>query len=352
MPLCRHRVAPPIAATLTGRRHRPPARPDHADTAARQPPRSPVHRRCNTDPHPPTPELRIDHRILLDDHGAVCAARLAISRPHGRTPTMRVTTTATSRACDDARASEHGVAPTVLGEPIGKGCTSHLLPTLSHQGPGSEQHKDNGSERISSEPPRQEDQRRTTGVCPLSDPARLAILDTLSLGDASPSERQTILGMHSNLLAPPPQGSRDRGDAGAYPVRGRPAAHLPAARARRAGRHRARTATAAARIVFVCTANSARSQLAAALWRRVSVARAEPAQRGGRDVERVGRRRAQVELRRRARGRDERAVGSWDRVDLDRPHGRPSRMPMVRSASLVHGRNGSLMRLVSSAIWL
>ena len=35
----------------------------------------------------------------------------------------------------------------------------------------------------------------------MGDPARLLIIDTLSMGDASPTELQTALGMPSNLLA-------------------------------------------------------------------------------------------------------------------------------------------------------
>src|SRR3977135_401039 len=44
-------------------------------------------------------------------------------------------------------------------------------------------------------------QRRAAKHAALSDPARLMIIDTLSLGDASPSELQAMLAMPSNLLA-------------------------------------------------------------------------------------------------------------------------------------------------------
>ena len=43
--------------------------------------------------------------------------------------------------------------------------------------------------------------RRAAKHAALSDPARLLIVDTLSLGDASPSELQALLAMPSNLLA-------------------------------------------------------------------------------------------------------------------------------------------------------
>jgi ArsR family transcriptional regulator, arsenate/arsenite/antimonite-responsive transcriptional repressor / arsenate reductase (thioredoxin) len=76
--------------------------------------------------------------------------------------------------------------------------------------------------------PSRELRRRAALHAALSDPARLAIVDTLAFGDASPSELQQALGMASP------------------------------------GVRRAR------RVLFVCTAASARSQLAASLWRRTS----------------------------------------------------------------------------------
>jgi len=107
----------------------------------------------------------------------------------------------------------------------------------------------------------------------LADAARLAIVDLLAWSDASPSELGSLLGMPSNLIAHHvgvlvDQGVvrrvRSEGDrrrtylslvAGALDgvtVPGGPVRPAPA------------------RVVFVCTANSARSQLAAAAWRRVS----------------------------------------------------------------------------------
>ena len=104
----------------------------------------------------------------------------------------------------------------------------------------------------------------------LSDAARLAVVDLLSSGDASPSELQGILEMPSNLLA--------------HHLKVLQRAGL-VTRSRSEGDHR-RTyvrlvpgvleglvspgLTAAPRVVFVCTQNSARSQLAVALWRRSS----------------------------------------------------------------------------------
>ncbi len=104
----------------------------------------------------------------------------------------------------------------------------------------------------------------------LSDPVRLSIVDRLVLGDASPSELADELGLSSNLLAHHlatlqsvglVTRSRSEGDRRRTYVRLRPGpldglVPLPAASVNR--------------VVFVCTHNSARSQLAAAAWRRHS----------------------------------------------------------------------------------
>lgn len=119
----------------------------------------------------------------------------------------------------------------------------------------------------------------------LADPARLAIVDTLSVGDASPSELASMLRLPSNLLAHhlkvlEEQGlitrSRSEGDRRRSYLRLVPGAFdalLPDA---------ARTAP---RVLFVCTANSARSVLAAALWRHASAVPATSA--GTHPAERV-----------------------------------------------------------------
>jgi protein-tyrosine-phosphatase len=104
----------------------------------------------------------------------------------------------------------------------------------------------------------------------LGDPARLGIVDLLGLGDQSPTELQTALGMPSNLLAHHLrvlegegmiERHRSEGDGRRSYVR-----LLPHALVGLVGTAR----PIARRIVFVCTANSARSQLAAALWQRAS----------------------------------------------------------------------------------
>ena len=104
----------------------------------------------------------------------------------------------------------------------------------------------------------------------LADPARLLITDTLLAGDAAPSELATLLDMPSNLLA--------------HHLRVLEQARVITRRRSEGDRRRtylqlipgtlaslaAPPDRAARRVLFVCTANSARSHLAAALWRRAS----------------------------------------------------------------------------------
>ncbi|MBT2514587.1 ArsR family transcriptional regulator [Arthrobacter sp. ISL-30] len=104
----------------------------------------------------------------------------------------------------------------------------------------------------------------------LADAARLRIVDLLTLGDLSPTELQAELGMASNLLS--------------HHLRTLEDAQLVTRHRSEADRRRSYIRLAAGaldglapgaeygtrRIVFVCTRNSARSQLAAALWQQVS----------------------------------------------------------------------------------
>ena len=119
----------------------------------------------------------------------------------------------------------------------------------------------------------------------LADPARLQITDTLLDGDASPSELAAILTMPSNLLA---HHLRVLEQAGIITRRRSEGDHrrtylrlVPATLDPLAGP----PSLAARRVLFVCTANSARSHLAAALWRQASAVPAtsagtHPAPRG------------------------------------------------------------------------
>ena len=104
----------------------------------------------------------------------------------------------------------------------------------------------------------------------LADPGRLAIVDRLLLADASPSELRAALAMPSNLMA---HHLKVLEEAGLI-------------RRTRSEADRRRTylklnydalesmipsaKRTAQRVVFVCTQNSARSQMAAAIWNRRS----------------------------------------------------------------------------------
>lgn len=113
-------------------------------------------------------------------------------------------------------------------------------------------------------------ERRASVHAALADPARLRLVDALLLGDASPSELAAVVAMPSNLLAHHLRvleraglvaRRRSEGDGRRSYLRLVP--EVLALTERRSGR-------TAPRVLFVCTANSARSHLAAALWRRHS----------------------------------------------------------------------------------
>lgn len=119
--------------------------------------------------------------------------------------------------------------------------------------------------------------RRAATFAALADPARLTITDLLVWGDRAPSELQSELGISSSLLSHHLKvlesagivvRSRSEGDARRSYVRlalGALDDLIPG------------TSVKVARVLFVCTANSARSQLAAALWRNASTIPAESA---------------------------------------------------------------------------
>lgn len=104
----------------------------------------------------------------------------------------------------------------------------------------------------------------------LGDPTRLAIVDALGPGDESPGVLAARLGIGTNLMAhhvatlesvglvSRTRSEADRRRSYLHLDRGLLAGLLPDAR------------LVAGRVVFVCTRNSARSQLAAALWSRGS----------------------------------------------------------------------------------
>jgi len=121
-------------------------------------------------------------------------------------------------------------------------------------------------------------EQRAARHAALAEPVRLEMVDLLTLGDWSPSELQTRLGLPSNLLAHHLNVLESAGIVG----RGRSEAdrrrsYVRLEGAALVGLGIGQTVTAK-RVVFVCTANSARSQLAVALWNRASKV---PATSGG-----------------------------------------------------------------------
>ena len=112
--------------------------------------------------------------------------------------------------------------------------------------------------------------RRSAVHAALSDPSRLRIIDTLLIGDASPTELASMLGMPSNLLAHHLRTLESAGLVVRQRSEGdRRRTYLRLIRDALTNLGPSIVATPQ-RVVFVCTANSARSHLAAALWRDAS----------------------------------------------------------------------------------
>ena len=115
---------------------------------------------------------------------------------------------------------------------------------------------------------------RVAGLSALAEPARLRIVDLLGAGDASPGELRAQLELPSNLLAHHLKVLEDAGVVSRHRSHAdKRRTYLRLHRASLAGLLPAASpaqGAAAARVVFVCTANSARSQLAAALWQKAS----------------------------------------------------------------------------------
>jgi protein-tyrosine-phosphatase/DNA-binding transcriptional ArsR family regulator len=116
----------------------------------------------------------------------------------------------------------------------------------------------------------------------LAEPARLEIVDLLTLGDWSPSELQARVRLPSNLLAHHLKVLENAGlvrRRRSEADRRRSYVQLDGAALSELGLGLELELTVTARrVVFVCTANSARSQLAVALWNRASKV---PATSGG-----------------------------------------------------------------------
>ncbi|MFI6742741.1 MarR family transcriptional regulator [Nonomuraea sp. NPDC050451] len=115
---------------------------------------------------------------------------------------------------------------------------------------------------------------RAAAHAALGDPIRLAMIDDLLLGDRSPGELGEAFGLSSNLLAHHLKVLQEAG----LIVRARSEADrrrsyvrlVPAALAGLVPAPALPATEPTQRVVFVCTHNSARSQLAAALWQRRS----------------------------------------------------------------------------------
>ncbi|NED95980.1 helix-turn-helix domain-containing protein [Phytoactinopolyspora alkaliphila] len=128
-------------------------------------------------------------------------------------------------------------------------------------------------------------ERRAAVHAALGDPARVAIVDALAAGDAAPGELAGQLGVGSNLLAHHlkvlegaglVRRTRSEGDRRRTYVTlvAEALAGIPVG-----------TPLHAPRILFVCSRNSARSQIAAALWcRRSTIPVASAGTRPAREV--------------------------------------------------------------------
>lgn len=114
-------------------------------------------------------------------------------------------------------------------------------------------------------------ERRAALFAALSEPGRLAIVDVLAWGEASPKELGDRLGMPSNLVAHHLKVLDDAGLLTRHRSEGdRRRSYVALVRERLDELTVAAAPLAAERVVFVCTQNSARSQLAVALWNATS----------------------------------------------------------------------------------
>ncbi len=112
--------------------------------------------------------------------------------------------------------------------------------------------------------------RRVAVHAALADPARLRITDALADGDASPSELAALLAVPSNLLAHHLHVLEDAGVVSRHRSEGDKRRTYLCLAAGGLDVLAGPAARPARRVLFVCTANSARSHLAAALWRQAS----------------------------------------------------------------------------------
>lgn len=114
-------------------------------------------------------------------------------------------------------------------------------------------------------------QVRARAHAALADAHRLAIVDAVAIGDRSPGQLADQLRIGTNLLAHHVQVLRDAGLVEVVASEGDRRRRYVRLRPERLPIPHARPEIAARSILFVCSANSARSPLAAALWARRSV---------------------------------------------------------------------------------
>lgn len=114
---------------------------------------------------------------------------------------------------------------------------------------------------------------RVRGLAAVADPVRLRMVDLLGGGDASPGELRARTGLSSNLVAHHLKVLEEAGIVSrhrSHADRRRTYLRLHAEQLSGLLPAPISAGGAVGRVVFVCTANSARSQLAAALWREAS----------------------------------------------------------------------------------
>ena len=120
-------------------------------------------------------------------------------------------------------------------------------------------------------------ERRARLHAALGDPHRLAIVDELSRSDRTPSQLGERCGLGSNLVAHHLHVLTDAGLVERFPSSGDRRRRYVRLRREPLIELGALTARPAGAVLFVCTQNSARSQLAAALWTDRTGQRAESA---------------------------------------------------------------------------
>jgi len=128
-------------------------------------------------------------------------------------------------------------------------------------------------------------QRRAAIFAALGEPVRLALVDRLILGDQAPGQLATELGLGTNLLAhhlrvledaDVIRRVRSEGDRRRSYVQLRIDDETVAA-VTRSRDSSTGLSSSVSQVLFVCTANSARSQIAAATWNSVSAIKAASA---------------------------------------------------------------------------